>query len=253
MRPSRVLVVDLLWTGRENNSGWSRKIERSIQKPVFADRLNNIIQYERWQGVADQNLLDTVGIGGLTVGLDEAMRRGAVLKNGSKSLVSHVNLGDAEVVIKGYHHLGLLHSIRHTFKGSRAKQAWLTANCLCGLEIPTPRPLAYIDEYKGPLLWRSYFIYEYIAGPGLNAVLNDPAATEDRKRRLIDQVLEMLARLSDQGISHGDLKHTNMICSGDQVVFIDLDALRQTFGPGFLKRYRYEKDKTRFLRDIRRV
>lgn len=227
-----------------------KKIESSAQQPIFADRQNILIQYERWQGIAVPNLYDKVGIEGITLGLDEAMNRGEILKNGSKSFVSHVTLGDAEVVIKGYRHLGLLHSIRHTFKGSRAKQAWLTAKRLCDLEIPTPRPLAYIDEYKGSLLWRSCFIYEYISGPGLPTVLHDPSVSEQRKRGLINQVLHMLARLSENGISHGDLKHTNMICSGDHVVFIDLDAMQRVLGPGFLKRFRYERDKARFMRDI---
>jgi tRNA A-37 threonylcarbamoyl transferase component Bud32 len=227
-----------------------QEIQSSFEKPVFCRPANQTIKHERWQGVVDQDLLDAVGAEGLTVNLDEAMNRGHVLKDGSKSLVSHVTLGHAEVVIKGYHHLGLLHSIRHTLKGSRAKQAWLMANRLCGLEIPTPRPLAYIDEHQGALLWRSYFIYEYISGPGLHAVLSDPVMPEEGKRQLIDQVVAMLARLSEHGISHGDLKHTNMICQGDKVVFIDLDAMRHIPRIGCLQRYRYERDKARFLRDI---
>lgn len=194
-----------------------------------------------------------MGIEGLTVHLAETMNRGALLKNGSKSFVSRVILGDADVVIKGYRHLGLLHSLRHTLQGSRAKRAWLIGNRLCRLAIPTPRPLAYLDEYHGPLLWRSYFIYEYVSGPGLYAVLNDPAVPELRKRHLIAQVLNMLQRLSEQGISHGDLKHSNMICCDGDVFFIDLDAMRQNFGPAWLKQYRYNRDKARFLRDIKGI
>jgi tRNA A-37 threonylcarbamoyl transferase component Bud32 len=230
-----------------------QEIQSRFEKPVFCRPANQTIKHERWQGVADQDFLDAVGVEGLTVSLYEAMKRGHVLKNGTKSFVSHVNLGGAEVVIKGYRHLGLWHSIRHTFKGSRAKQSWRKANRLCDLEIPTPKPLAYIDEYQGGLLWRSFFIYEYISGPGLHAVLADPAIIAEHKRRLIDQVLMMLQRLSQNGISHGDLKHTNMICQGDQVVFIDLDAMRQVPRIGWLKRYQFERDKARFLRDMKRV
>jgi tRNA A-37 threonylcarbamoyl transferase component Bud32 len=217
---------------------------------VLAKQQKQLIQDKGWRGVADQELLGRVGIEGLTVGLLETMNRGVVLKNGSKSFVSRVTLGGAQVVIKGYRHLGLLHSIRHTLKGSRAKQAWLKANRLYSLEIATPRPLAYIDEYQGPLLWRSYFLYEYINGPDLHHVLNDPTVLVQRKRQLIDQVVTILARLSEHGISHGDLKHTNMICCGDNIVFIDLDSLRQVPRIGWLQRYRYKKDKDRFLRDI---
>ncbi len=227
-----------------------QEIQSSFEQPVWGRPANQTIKHERWRGVAEQDLFDAVGVEVLTDRLDAVMKRGHVLKDGSKSFVSHVTLGDAEVVIKGYRHLGLLHSLRHILKGSRAKQAWLTANRLCALEIPTPRPLAYIDEYQGALLWRSYFIYEYIAGPVLHTVLYDPAVPEEGKRRLINEVLTMLARLSEHGISHGDLKHTNMICQGDKVVFIDLDAMRRIPRINCLQRYRYERDKARFLRDI---
>lgn len=212
-----------------------------------------MIKKAGWQGLVAPDLFDRLGIEGLTVRLAETMHRGEVLKNGSKSFVSRIILGDADIVIKGYRHLGLLHSLRHTMQGSRAKRAWLMANRLARLAVSTPRPLAYLDEYQGGLLWRSFFIYEYVSGPGLYAVLNDPAVPGERKRRLIDHVVAMLKRLSEERISHGDLKHSNMICNGDDVFFIDLDAMRQSFGPGFLKQYRFERDKARFFRDIKAV
>ncbi len=194
-----------------------------------------------------------MGTEALTLHLEETMNRGEVLKNGSKSFVSCVTLGGADVVIKGYRHLGLLHSLRHTLQGSRAKRSWVMADRLYRLDILTPKPLAYLDEYRGILLWRSYFIYEYVPGPGFYAVLSDPAVKGERKRRLIDQVVEMLRRLSEGGISHGDLKHSNMICHGEDIFFIDLDAMRRNVGPGFVKRYRYKRDKARFFRDIKDI
>jgi tRNA A-37 threonylcarbamoyl transferase component Bud32 len=208
---------------------------------------------EQWRGIADRVFGTAVGTEGLTSGLDEAMKKGAVLKNGSKSFVSHVELGGAEVVIKGYRHLGWLHSLRHSIKGSRAYSSWLLAHDLMRLGVPTPQPLAFIDVYKGFMLWRSYFIYEYVEGPSLHEIMKDPNTTKERKLRLIDHVLSLLRCLSEHGISHGDLKHTNMICRGDQIAFIDLDALRPVIGPAFIRRWRYERDKTRFLKDVKSV
>ena len=209
-----------------------------------------VIKCNKWHGLVDRVLMDGTGVEELTEKLDDAVRRGEILKDGSKSLVSRVAMGGTEVVVKGYHHLGLLHSIRHTFQGSRAKKSWQMANRLYLLGVKTPKPLAYIDEYRGFLLWKSYFIYEYVSGPSLHNVLKNPAVPEKQKRRQVDQVLKVLSRLSENGLSHGDLKHSNMICNGDELFFIDLDALREGFHIGFLKRYRYEKDKDRFLRGI---
>lgn len=228
-----------------------RFIKRSSEISLHSDRPCCALKRGRWQGVADRELVDRVGLQGLTVHLEETMNQGKVLKNGSKSFVSCVMLGGIDVVIKGYRHLGLLHSLRHALRGSRAKRSWGMADRLYRLGVPTPKPLAYLDEYRGVLLWRSFFIYEYVPGPGLSAVLSDPAIKGERKRRLIDQVVEMLRRLSEGGISHGDLKHSNMICHGEDIFFIDLDAMRRNVGPGFVKRYRYERDKARFFRDIR--
>jgi len=209
-----------------------------------------VIKYDKWRGLADRIFMNGMGVEGLTEKLDDAMRRGEVLKDGSKSFVSRVVMGDAEVVVKGYRHLGWLHSLRNTFQGSRAKRSWQMATRLCLLGVTTPKPLAYIDEFRGFLLWKSYFVYEYVSGPSLQDLLEDSALPQKQKHRRIEQVIEVLSHLSEHGLSHGDLKHTNMISNGDAVVFIDLDALRKGFRIGFLKRYRYEKDKARFLRGI---
>jgi len=230
-----------------------RFIKRSSEISLHSDQTCRAIKKGNWQGVADRELVDRVGLEGLTVHLEETMNQGKVLKNGSKSFVSCVMLGGLDVVIKGYRHLGSLHSLRHTLQGSRAKRSWVMADRLYRLAVPTPKPLAYLEEYRGILLWRSYFIYEYVPGPGLYDVLRDPALKREPKRRLIGQVVEMLRRLSEGGISHGDLKHSNMICHGEDIFFIDLDAMRRNVGPGFVKRYRYERDKARFFRDIRDI
>ena len=122
-----------------------------LRKFLRTNRRHQAIRQGSWRGLADRKLSEAVNLDEITTGLDEAMSRGQVLKDGRTSFVSRVTLGGIEVVIKRYNHKGLLHSLRHTLKGSRAKRCWLNANRLLLLGIPTPRPLAYIDERRGPL------------------------------------------------------------------------------------------------------
>ena len=227
----------------------SRAIERGLRKFLRTNRRHQAIRRGPWRGLADRRLSEAVNLDEITAGLDETMACGQVLKDGRTSFVSHTKLGGVEVVIKRYNHKGLLHSLRHTLKGSRAKRNWLNANRLLILGIPTPRPLAYIDEYRGSLLHHSYFVAEFVGGRGLYGILRDQTVPEDRKQRLIDGVVRTLDRMAGHGISHGDLKHTNILCTGDAIALTDLDSM-QVHRIAWLLRHRHKKDLARFLRDV---
>lgn len=226
-----------------------KAIERALRKFLRTNRRHQAIRQGSWRGLADRRFLDSASLHELTTGLDEATRRGQVLKDGRTSFVSRVELGGIEVAIKRYNHKGLLHSLRHTLKGSRAKRNWLSANRLLLLGIPTPRPLAYIDEYQGPFLRRSYFIAEFVKGQPLYGILRDEGVTGDHKQRMINEVVRTLDRLASHGVSHGDLKHTNILCWEDTIFLTDLDGM-ETHRIAWLQRRRHQRDLARFRRDI---
>ncbi len=227
----------------------SRTIERALKKFLRSNKRHRAIRRGRWHGIAERAFLEAAGEQMLTARLDEAMQRGEIYKEGRTSFVSRTELGGFDVVVKRYNHKGLFHSLRHTLKGSRARQGWVHVNRLHLLDIPTPRPLAYIDEYRGPLLWRSYLVTEYLAGQSLHGVLRDPTLPEAQKQRWIQETVGLMDRLAGHGITHGDMKHTNILCSGNTVVLTDLDAM-QVHRAGHRKQGRYRRDKARFLRDL---
>jgi len=183
-------------------------------------------------------------------GVDALMQEGQVLKSDRVSFVSRVLWNGQDAVIKRYNHRGLWHSLRHTIKGSRAKRNWLNAHRLVSLKIATPEPLAYVDEYRGPFLWRSYFVARFVPGPQVHQILRDRSVPEVQKQQIHDQVLGLLRRMAELGISHGDMKHTNILYDGTGVVLTDLDATR-IGGTGWRRRRRYQRDIERYLRDLR--
>lgn len=229
-----------------------RAIERGLRKFLRTNRRHQAIRRGPWRGVADRTLADAARPDELTAGLDEAMSRGQIFKDGRTAFVSRVQLGGIDVVVKRYNHKGLRHSLRHTLKGSRARRCWLNANRLLILGIPTPRPLAYLDERAGPFLRRSYFISQFVEGQGLHEFLANESVPGDRKRQWIDEVVRTLDRLAAHGITHGDLKHTNILCSGVRIVLSDLDGM-QVHRIAWLQRHRHKRDLARFLRDVERL
>jgi tRNA A-37 threonylcarbamoyl transferase component Bud32 len=154
------------------------------------------------------------------------MDKGQILKNGNTCFVSHLRWNDKDIVIKRYNHKGFIHSLRHTIKGSRARQGWLHAHRLMMLQIPTPKPLAYIEQWKGLLIWKSYLVTEYVDGQQLYHFLQDGSITQQQRSATTQQVMDLLNNLGQYRISHGDLKHTNILITDNGPVLTDLDGMR---------------------------
>jgi tRNA A-37 threonylcarbamoyl transferase component Bud32 len=197
----------------------------------------------------DAELDSQADIAGLIDSLDSAQGRLRALKLHDEIDVYRTTWSGRDVVVKCYKHVGLIHSIRHTLKGSRARRGWLNARRLMELGVRTPRPLAYVDEYRGPLLWRSFLVTEFAAGRRLDDLLGDARVSEATKRRMVSQVLHLLDRLALHGISHGDMKHTNILCDGSCAILTDLDGMR-VHSLGWLRRARQYRDINRFFRSF---
>jgi len=158
--------------------------------------------------------------------IDALMDKGRILKNGNTSYVSRLAWNDQDVVVKRYNHKGFVHSLRHTIKKSRARQGWLHAHWLRMLQIPTPKPLAYIEQRRGFLLWQSYLVTEYVEGRRLYDFLRDDKTSQEKRSMVTQQVVELLERIGKYRISHGDLKHSNIIISEAGPVLTDLDGMK---------------------------
>ncbi|MHC4367076.1 MAG: lipopolysaccharide kinase InaA family protein [Planctomycetota bacterium] len=179
--------------------------------------------------------------------VDAMMDAGQILKDGDTCYVSRLTWNDRDVVVKRYNHLGLVHSLRYTIKKSRASKGWLNAHYLEAIQVPTPRCLAYIEERRGLLLWQSYLVTEYVEGRMLWRFLRDDDVTERQRLDGIRQVVQMLGRLWQHHITHGDLKHTNILIAEKGPVLTDLDGMIvHRWEP--LYRNKRAKDEKRFLR-----
>lgn len=179
--------------------------------------------------------------------IDTLMDAGEILKKGDAIYVSHITWNNRNIVVKRYDHKGLIHSLRHTIKKSRARKGWLYAHFLGALKITTPKTLAYIEQRRGPLIWQSYFVTEYVEGEKLWHFLRDDNVTERQKMDSIRQVVKLLDELWKSRITHGDLKHTNILITQNGPVLIDLDGMI-VHRWELLYRNKRAKDRERFIR-----
>jgi tRNA A-37 threonylcarbamoyl transferase component Bud32 len=179
--------------------------------------------------------------------VDTLMDAGQVLKKGDAIYVSHIIWNNKNIVVKRYDHKGFIHSLRHTIKRSRARKGWLYAHFLGALNIATPRALAYIEQQKGLLVWQSYLVTEYAEGQKLWHFLRDDNITEQQKMDETDRVVGLLDKLWKYRITHGDLKHVNVLVTENGPVLIDLDGMI-IHKWELLYRNKRAKDMERFIR-----
>ncbi len=177
--------------------------------------------------------------------LDTAMAGGAVLKAGGTCTVARVGIGDTAVVVKRYNLKHWRHALSRAWRPSRASHSWIEGHRLVFLGIPTPRPLALVEERLGPLRGRAYLIAEAQEGASLLEVLHPDSPPAGK---LAASLLALFARLFCQRIVHGDLKATNLLWNGERLALIDLDATTERRSP---QRFRqaWQRDRARFLRN----
>jgi len=201
-------------------------IRKALKKCLRTNKRHQKIKERNYYAVAARDFFEKADFRKFVGNVDEFAQKGQILKNGNTCFVSRINFADKNVVVKRYNHKGILHSIRHTIKRSRARRCWLHAHRLEMLNIATPRPLAYIDQRKGGLVWKSYLVTEYIEGQKLYDFLIDSQTTEQQCSKITGQVRELLDKIGKHHITHGDLKHTNILITDNGPVLTDLDGMK---------------------------
>ncbi len=179
--------------------------------------------------------------------IDTLMDKGQILKNGDTSYVSRLTWNSKDVVVKRYNHKGFIHSLRHTIKRSRARRGWLHGHRLGMLNIATPRPLAYIEQRRWLLIWQSYLVTEYIEGQELRNFLQDNKTSEEERSIAMQQIKNLLDKMGKYRITHGDLKHTNILVTKNGPVLTDLDRMK-VHKYNWTHKLRQAKDMERFAK-----
>jgi tRNA A-37 threonylcarbamoyl transferase component Bud32 len=225
-------------------------IKSGLRKCLRVNRRYQRIRKRGYYGVAARPFLQKVDIDKFVREIDDLMQSGQILKNGNTCFVSRISVGGKEVVVKRYNHKGIIHSLRHTIKRSRARRSWLHAHRLEMLGIATPKPLAYIEERRGLLVWKSYILTEHVEGQKFCDLVEERNVTEGERSTAIDQVREMLERLAKYRITHGDLKHSNILVTDKGPVLTDVDGMK-VHRLSHTCRLRYKRDLECLLRGRR--
>jgi len=203
-----------------------RTIRRSLRKSLRSGKRQICLRNSRFVAVFDRQFCQGGDPGNLVERMDKLMAAGELFKDSNSSYISRFTWNKTDIVAKRYNHRGLIHSLRHTIKRSRGRRSWLNGHRFAVLEVPTPRPLAYIEKRKGPFVWESYILTEYVEGRKFYYFLRDEGVGPEQRVAAARKILNMLGRLAEYGITHGDVKPSNILINRDAPTLTDLDGVR---------------------------
>jgi prepilin-type processing-associated H-X9-DG protein len=176
---------------------------------------------------------------------DAAIAEGTLMKDGNTCTVARVDVGERSFAVKRYNLKSLSHALSRCWRPSRAYHAWLAGHRLAFFGIPTPAPLALIEERAGPLRRRAFLVTEFCPGENL---LQRPSPEREPDADEAAAIVALFDRLFRQRITHGDMKATNFLWCDGHLAILDLDAMtRNKSKTAFARGWR--RDRARFLRN----
>lgn len=151
-------------------------------------------------------------------------------------------------VFKQHRLAGRLHTLGHLFVPTRAHRTWVYGRMILAAGLPTPRPLAMIEDRLGPLRLRSFVLTEFVTGMHLDDFVQETSLSAAQIDQLADQFLAIWHALGDLWLSHGDLHPGNFLVTPDRrLQLIDLDHMSRHGFRHRLVRQR-KKDWFQFIR-----
>ncbi|MEE8342176.1 MAG: lipopolysaccharide kinase InaA family protein, partial [Gammaproteobacteria bacterium] len=169
-----------------------------------------------------------------------------MLKDGNTCTVWSTPIDDRRLVIKRYNLKGKAHAFNRALRKTRAAISWENAHRLLFYGIATAMPIALVEERRGPFRGRAYYIAEFVEGPHCVQQLRDNEKLSDETRLAAEKIAALLADLAMVGITHCDMKGSNILFRNGQPVLVDLDAMAQYKSRRLFVR-KHRRDLRRFL------
>jgi serine/threonine protein kinase len=155
-----------------------------------------------------------------------------------------------EIFVKEFRSKNTLHGLKPCFTRHRAQIAWQISCHLLNSGIPVPEPEGYLLKKKGPFYRKGYFFSAVLSG--CNSLGSLAWTSRELHKRLasgglVEALALRIAALHDCGVTHGDLKWSNILVheKNNSLWFVDLDSAK--LHTHFLGPSRVARDLGRFV------
>ena len=161
-------------------------------------------------------------------GLPATFVEGTILKKGSRSTVTRVDIEGTSFVPKAYKLMPIHKRIRYAMTESRCFQSWRLAQMIRSIGVEAATPWGIIEESHFGLPGRALLVLEDVPGKSLVQVVKEQTLCESDLKVIASRLRQIFTLLSRAKITHGDLKASNILIDHDlEPRFVDTDGARE--------------------------
>jgi len=167
---------------------------------------------------------------GFVYGIEEVFSQSGEVITAKRNVIKIIEHLGKKVVVKSFKVPNWINQFAYRFiRDSKAKRSFDNAQKLIELGINTPKPIAYIEEFR-PLLGESFYICEYF---DYDFEIRDVLKDKDFIDR--DSIFEAFAKFSfflhEKGVYHIDYSPGNVLIKKDKegYIFTIVDVNRMKF------------------------
>ncbi len=171
---------------------------------------------------------------------NQCIDQGRVIKAGNSATVAVVNIDGTEYIVKRHNIKNFWHGLSRLLLPSRAWKNWRNAHMLQMLGLGTATPFLMMERRIGPLRREAYFVAESVTGQDVLQFLEKEPINGSFWQNALQQFRTLFQVMEQYRIIHGDMKASNFISTPQQLVVLDLDAMRM------------ESNEAKFLRGFKR-
>ena len=177
---------------------------------------------------------------------EQLLQQSEILKDDKSTTVGKFAWQKKQYIIKRFNARNKGHAVKRSMRRSRASNCWHISQTFINCGLSVAKPIAMLEHRILFFKAKSFFISEYVDGAEILDWL--PEQDTAMRAKVKQKVIEIFAIFNANRLSHGDMKATNLLWSGEQIVLIDLDVAKQ-HSTRILFARAHMRDKRRFIRN----
>ncbi len=137
----------------------------------------------------------------------------------ARNEIKVVNVNGLNVNIKAYQIPHFINRFAYAYvRKSKAERTYFNAHKLQNLSVNTPEPIAYINCYKGKLLWKSYFISVHL---DYSSTIRDIISFDSENKELLLRQFTRFTYFSliENHVHHLDYSRGNILITHEKYLY----------------------------------
>lgn len=184
------------------------------------------IQYQNWHIVHTPTLSLNWLQELLELSLPSKKDDERVRKLESSGLILKLDSDIGYLAAKHYRKLTIKRILRNSIEHTRAHRSWCYAHYLIDQGLNTPEPLAFIEERRMGLRWRSWYISRFEESIRCDNYYSNSQPITPAMENNANAIVNMFIHLRECQLSHGDFKASNLLMPANNPSMIDLDSMK---------------------------